>query len=419
MAVRLARLPTADPISVAPVPDRGLRVLFDYVAATLATWGGIEQHIATLGKVLAAKGHEPVLVLRAAYTPDLVARWTEAGIRCVTAPALIPSIVAASEAVADSIRPPLHRWAPALLGIMRRERPDIYHMHSNLHGSEIPAALVARAAGVRPVVCTYHCLLGPETKRRVWGMRALHGSLGVHGVAVSRIVRDMVATRYKPPKHRLTHVANGSHPVDDYPLDVARQIGTPTIGVVARLELPKGVDVFIRSLALIEPSLPWRAEIIGDGPEGPSLRQLAARCGVADRLNFRGYLPSAGRLLGGFDLVVIPSRLEGFGIAAVEAAAAGRATIATQVGGLPDVVRPGETGWLVASDDPAAMARAVEVALRNPPIRAEMGERARHVFDTEFSADVMGVKTLAVYASAGGVLEPRVGRAARVRVAIG
>jgi glycosyltransferase involved in cell wall biosynthesis len=395
-------------------------VLFDYVAATLVTWGGIEQHIATLGKVLAAKGHEPVLVLRAAYTPDLVERWTEAGIRCVTAPALVPGVVTASEAVADSIRPPLHRWAPALLGIMRRERPDIYHMHSNLHGSEIPAALLARAAGIRPVVCTYHCLLGPETKRRVRGMRALHRSLGVHGVAVSRIVRDMIANRYEPPKNRLTHVANGSHPVDEHLLDGTLQMRTgPTIGVVARLEPPKGVDVFIRALAMIDPSLPWRAEIIGDGPEGPSLRQLAAQFGVSDRVTFRGYLPSAGRLLGAFDLVVIPSRLEGFGIAAVEAAAAGRATIATHVGGLPDVVRPGETGWLVPSEDPAAMARAVEVALRSPSIRAEMGERARHVFDSEFSADVMGAKTLAVYASAGGVPEARVGRAARIRVAVG
>jgi glycosyltransferase involved in cell wall biosynthesis len=293
-------------------------------------------------------------------------------------------------------------------------------MHSNLHGSEIPAALLARAAGIRPVVCTYHCLLGPETKRRVRGMRALHRSLGVHGVAVSRIVRDMIANRYEPPKNRLTHVANGSHPVDEHLLDGTLQMRTgPTIGVVARLEPPKGVDVFIRALAMIDPSLPWRAEIIGDGPEGPSLRQLAAQFGVSDRVTFRGYLPSAGRLLGAFDLVVIPSRLEGFGIAAVEAAAAGRATIATHVGGLPDVVRPGETGWLVPSEDPAAMARAVEVALRSPSIRAEMGERARHVFDSEFSADVMGAKTLAVYASAGGVPEARVGRAARIRVAVG
>jgi glycosyltransferase involved in cell wall biosynthesis len=120
------------------------------------------------------------------------------------------------------------------------------------------------------------------------------------------------------------------------------------------------------------------------------------RRGLARRVHFLGRRDDVPALLRQCELMLVPSRNEGFCGVAVEAQALGVPVIAARVGGLPEAVRDGETGALVPSGDADAMAVAIEALLADPARRAGMAERGP-MNAARFSADLMADRTLAVY----------------------
>jgi glycosyltransferase involved in cell wall biosynthesis len=173
--------------------------------------------------------------------------------------------------------------------------------------------------------------------------------------------------------------------------------GRLTVGVVSRLSWEKGVDRFVEALALVDPAVDVHAVVVGDGDQRADLRRRAEALGLGRRVEFRS--ASVGVDLADLDLVVVPSRTEGFGLVAAEAGAAARPVLASRVGGLLDVVRDGENGWLVPVGDAWAMARAIEAA-SDPALRRRMGLEGRQRFESQFRVELMVEQTLAVYRSA-------------------
>ena len=118
------------------------------------------------------------------------------------------------------------------------------------------------------------------------------------------------------------------------------------------------------------------------------------RLGLTDRFRFLGFRPNAPELIQLFDIVAVPSHIEPFGLASLEAMAAARPVVATRVGGIPEVVVDGATGILVPPREPQAMARALSSLLDDPVRRAEMGargrDRAQSVFDRRSHARALG-----------------------------
>jgi hypothetical protein len=175
-------------------------------------------------------------------------------------------------------------------------------------------------------------------------------------------------------------------------LGIAR--ATPVIAVLGRITDWKGQDVLIKALA--EPPLAERGAvglIAGDvwpGAESreQAVRALADRLGVADRLVWAGFREDVENVYGAADIIAIPSTqpdpLPG---SAVEAAAAGCAVIAAAHGGLPEIVRDGETGLLVPPGDAAALARACASLLDDDALRARLGSAAATDARERFSAD--------------------------------
>jgi glycosyltransferase involved in cell wall biosynthesis len=380
------------PDAPSDMEERPLRILLDMVGCIRAHWGGMQEHVHTLARHLAARGHEPFLLLRTdkTYALDTETRAVAArnGLRCISDPRFVSS--------AELEGPPAWRWMPALRDVLRRERIDVYHMHSPQMGNELWAAAAAYLAGYAPVM-TYHTLLRPESRQRRLAMRFAHRHLHVHTIGVSQAVCDQVLQRYDPPRAWVTRVLNGiDEPRFPEPQPRGQDDGV-TIGVLGRLNPDKGVDTLIAALGQVERTLPVRVVIVGDGPLEPELRRQALELGVAERIEFRGYVPDAGRLLPQFDVVAIPSRSEAFSLVAAEAYAAARPVVATQVGGLRELVRDGDTGWLVPPEDPAAMARAIEAAVRDPERRERMGAAGRRFFEERLHADIMAEGTLRVY----------------------
>jgi glycosyltransferase involved in cell wall biosynthesis len=142
------------------------------------------------------------------------------------------------------------------------------------------------------------------------------------------------------------------------------------IGHAGAFTREKGQDVALEAALLLAPRLPHaRMLLAGDGPE-----RRAHTVGIAI---LPGFLDNLSEFYAALDLFIMPSRSEGWGLTALGAMANGLAVIATDVGGLPELVERGKTGWLVPPDSPAALAEAIEAAASDPARRCEYGRNAR------------------------------------------
>jgi glycosyltransferase involved in cell wall biosynthesis len=147
------------------------------------------------------------------------------------------------------------------------------------------------------------------------------------------------------------------------------------IGHAGAFTLEKGQDIALEAARLLAPKLPnARMLLVGDGPERRDQTE-----GIAI---LPGFLDDLSEFYAALDLFLMPSRSEGWGLSALQAMANGLAVIATDVGGLPELVEHGKTGWLVPSESPPALADAIEAAASDPARLCEYGrigrERAAH-----------------------------------------
>ena len=159
------------------------------------------------------------------------------------------------------------------------------------------------------------------------------------------------------------------------------------LGTVAHVFARKGYDVMLRALPAVIREVPTVQYLIvgtGDVAYERQLKALAGTLGVADHVHFAGFQDDVAPFLAAMSLYVHPARMEGFGIAVVEASAAGKAVVATRVGGLPEVVEHGRTGLLVGPDDPQELSAAILSLLRDEGRRKEMGERGARVARERF-----------------------------------
>lgn len=127
--------------------------------------------------------------------------------------------------------------------------------------------------------------------------------------------------------------------------------------------------------------------VIGDGPERPALERLAAALGIDDRVVFTGSRSDVEALLQVMDVFTLSSSFECAPMALLEAMAAQRPAVCTAVGGIPDIISDGVTGYVVPPRDPHALAQAYLRLLRDPELAAKLGRAARERLESEFSLD--------------------------------
>jgi N-acetyl-alpha-D-glucosaminyl L-malate synthase BshA len=173
----------------------------------------------------------------------------------------------------------------------------------------------------------------------------------------------------------------------------------PTLVHVSNFRALKRVDRVVDILDRQEPSA--RLLLIGDGPERAGILAQVERRGLTDRVRWLGEVEGFADLLREADVFVLPSETESFGLAALEALASGVPVVASDVGGLPEVVRHGETGFLEA--DVAAMATRVAEILADPDRRHGMRTAAREDVERRFRRDPMIEAYADVYAELTGL----------------
>jgi glycosyltransferase involved in cell wall biosynthesis len=211
------------------------------------------------------------------------------------------------------------------------------------------------------------------------------------------------------PKERVTIVPNGVDigAFDGNSLSVRQQLGLSAedlvIGTVGRLEPEKDhatlLEVFREALAG-HPAA--RLLMVGGGSLESELRATAARLGIGDRTVFLGYRRDIPALLGAMDIFVLPSIREGLPISVIEAMAAGRPVVASNVGSLHTLVRDGQNGFLVPPQDRAGFVQAVRGLIASPELRRRVGAEGRRTVEASYSLSAAVAAYEQIYRMAAG-----------------
>ena len=169
----------------------------------------------------------------------------------------------------------------------------------------------------------------------------------------------------------------------------------PLIGIVGRLVPIKNHQLFLEAAhRLVKNGFSGQFIIVGDGELAEELLQAATEKGLADRVHFMGWQRDLGRIYADLDVLVNSSLNEGTPVAAIEAMAAGVPVVATSVGGVPDMIEEGVTGYLVPSEDAGAMVAAIETALK---IGSEVRAAAQHEAQVRYSLEGLLIRVAALY----------------------
>jgi glycosyltransferase involved in cell wall biosynthesis len=197
------------------------------------------------------------------------------------------------------------------------------------------------------------------------------------------------------PNARVTVIRNAARPetfAEPDPADRRRLLGLLPPGTrrvvlaAGRLSPEKGFDVLIEAAPAVLSADPGCGFVLfGEGVERTRLSNRLAALGIADRFALAGHTRDLDRLMPWADVLAVPSHTEGLPNVVLEAAAAGVPVVATAVGGNPEAVRNGVTGFLVPPADPAALADRLTAVLRDEPARAAMGEASRSFVRERFS----------------------------------
>ena len=278
----------------------------------------------------------------------------------------------------DGIMPQLRRrpWAgPLLMGSMARAVRAAARHADLVHAHWLPTASAALFARVPYVVTLHGSDVALAHRAPRLAVRVLRGARRV--IAVSNALADEARSLGAAD---VAVIPNGI----DVPAEPGADADPPYVLFAGRLSPEKGVE----ELVAAADGLPLT--IAGDGPLGDSIPHAL---GWVPR-------PELERLLAGATVVACPSRREGFGIVCAEAMARGRAVVASNVGGLRDLVEHERTGLLVPPQDPPALRAALERLLADEALRARLGKAARIHVTGLCAWDAVTERTIAVYGQA-------------------
>jgi glycogen(starch) synthase len=283
----------------------------------------------------------------------------------------------------------LKTTAERVVALKQAFKPDLIHLNSS-----DPGALfhhITRSASLAPLLATIHGLIARDLEENTLLGRMLLSSQWI--TTCSKAVLLDVRRRLPQVTPRSSVVYYGLELPHLQPTSLS--FDKPRLLCLGRVVASKGFDLALDAFAMISDHFPGtRLVIAGDGPARPDLEQQAANLGLADAVEFTGWVApeNVPALVNTSTIVIMPSRQrEAFGLVALQAAQMARPFIATQVGGIPEIVVHGQTGLLVAEEDSLALANGITSLLEHPEMAIQLGQaaqkRAQEMFGLERFAD--------------------------------
>ena len=282
----------------------------------------------------------------------------------------------------------------AVAALLRSCRPDIIHGHTS------KAGLVARVAGWltgTPAFYTVHSwsfvgMARPASSVVIWLERAMR-LVGGTVIEVCRSNFQMARGRgVVNPRQHLT-IWNG---MPDTPWRAVPDRQRPVrILMAARFVEQKNHSLLLQALAGIKQ--PWQLTLAGGGPKKAEMEQLSEKLGIRDRVEFTGDTNQVEALLASSDIFALPSMYESLPLSIIEAMRAGLPVVATDVGGVSELVTDGVTGHVVPPSDLPALRERLRELIASPEARRRMGRLARLRYERDFQLATMVGAVVSLY----------------------
>lgn len=290
-------------------------------------------------------------------------------------------------------------------GVLARHlsRQGVAHLHNHIAKSSGTVAMLAGEIAGIPHSFTLH---GPDIF-----FEPIHWRLdekiarAAFVSCISDFCRSQAMAFSPPDQWAKLHVVHCG--VDPARYGGAARARRAQLLFVGRLAAVKGLPVLFDALARLG-SRDVNLAIIGDGPDRAMLTAMAADLGLSDRVDFMGYRSQSevAAMLRESDVFVLPSFAEGLPVVLMEALASGVPVVATQIAGIPELVRDGENGRLVPPGDAAALADALAALLDDPDTAATMGRQGRALVATEFDSRTEAARLATLFHAGAGAAHP-------------
>jgi glycosyltransferase involved in cell wall biosynthesis len=304
---------------------------------------------------------------------------------------------------------PLLRGLIRLFRIIKKNRFHIVHTHTSFGG--LAGRLAARLAGT-PVILweihgyASHDYQNPLKRHLFMFIERFMDRFTDHYIAVSEAMKqEGIQKRIMVPE-KVTVIRNG---VDvksldiDYNVDKIKQAlglrgNSPVVGTVTRLEPQKAVDDLLRAAAIVKEQYPRTTFlIVGNGPLRGPLEKMARDLHLDDQVRFIGWRSDIPEILSTFDIFCLSSLWEGLPMTLLEAMALGKPIVATDVGGVREVVEDGETGFLSPPASPGYLAERIVALIKDSAMARNMGQKGKQRVETFFTVEKMIAQYEAFY----------------------
>lgn len=276
-----------------------------------------------------------------------------------------------------------------LIQLIRCEKPDIVHTH--LPHATIWGRIAARVSGRKTVFSTEHNL--SVWKRKHFFFYLLYKvtcKWNFRIIAVSKAIKKEIAKEFSVPEQKIVVIYNGIDIAEyndniECPDDLTK-LTRPIIGTVGRLHRIKGHKYLVAAFSKTIQQFPTaNLLVVGDGDQREDLNQQITELRLNDSVHLLGSRDDVRAILQHIDIFVFPSLEEGLGIALIEAFVAGKPCIATNIGGIPEIIEDGKNGFLVPPSDSVTLAERILQLLRNKELCGKMASYSRQVVKDKFN----------------------------------
>lgn len=301
----------------------------------------------------------------------------------------------------SELSPKLYFALPKIIKIIRDNKINLLHAHTRV--TQVMAFLIQCLTGI-PIVTTCHGYY----KRRIgrllfpcWGDRAIAISLGVEDhlrkdffIPASKARRIFNAVNL-----REIDTAYAKHRVEEVKREYGFSLDDCVVGIVARLVEDKGHFYLIRAIAMLKNKIPHlKLLIVGGGRRKKYLEKMVEKLGLAPNVVFTGNVLDVTKPLAAMDIFTLPAIWrEGFGLSIIEAIACKKPVIVTNIWALNTLVENGKTGILVEPKRVDQLATAIELLVRDPQLRFDIGLHGREMVEKNFTIDRMAREVAEVY----------------------
>jgi len=358
-----------------------MRILY---GITKSNWGGAQRYVYDLALATQEAGHDVSVLCGGEGV--LVEKLKKVKIRVIPLSALGRDITLLADIKSFF----------QILSVLKKEKPDVFHINSSKMGGV--GALAGRLTGIKKIIFTAHGWAFNEP--RPWYQKLIITKLVWLTVLLThkticvseKTKRDIAWLPFISKK--LIVIRNG---LDQFVIKPKKEGGNLVVGTIAELHKVKGLDIALRAFARAFKYTDTALEIVGEGEERKNLEGLTKDLGLESQVKFLGFKDNAREMLGQFDIFILSSRSEAMPYAPLEAGLAFLPVIATDVGGIPEIIKDGETGLLIPKENPEALAKALKKLSVEPQLRKTLGENLHRFVKENFSRRRMLKETFNLY----------------------